>query len=104
MPIRAVVFDLDGTLLDTLADVAAAANAALRECGFPEHPLTAYRMLLGGGVQRLFADALPAGAGTPEQIERCVASFRTHYDRLWNATTRPFPGIAELVNGLHQRR
>lgn len=103
MPIRAVLFDLDGTLLDTLADVATAANAALHECGFPGHPVGAYRRLLGGGVHRLFADALPAEARSDEQIERCVAAFRTQYDRVWNATTQPYPGIVELVDELRRR-
>jgi phosphoglycolate phosphatase len=103
MAIRAVIFDLDGTLLDTLTDVGQAANAALRDGGFPEHPLAAYRNLLGGGVRRLFADALPPGAGTPEQIERSIAAFNAHYDRLWNRTTRPYTGIRQLVAELRRR-
>jgi len=103
MPIRAVIFDLDGTLLDTLIDVATAANASLREVGVPEHPLTAYRKLLGGGIQRLFADALPPGAATPEQVARSVAAFRRHYDRGWNNATRPYAGIPELVDALKRR-
>lgn len=103
MPIRAVIFDLDGTLLDTLCDVGTAANAALRACGFPEHPLTAYRMLLGGGVRRLFFDALPASARSEPNIDRAIASFKTHYDRNWNETTRPYAGIPELVVELGRR-
>lgn len=101
--IRAVLFDLDGTLLDTLADVADAANAALRERGFPEHPPEDYRRLLGGGVQRLFVSALPEDARSPDQIERCIAAFRSHYDRNWNATTQPYAGIPELVETLRRR-
>jgi phosphoglycolate phosphatase len=103
MPIRAVLYDLDGTLLDTLADVASAANAALRDGGFPEHPLADYRHLLGGGVQRLFAAALPPDARSPEQIARSIAAFRTHYDRSWNTTTRPYVGVPELVGELQRR-
>lgn len=103
MSIRAVLFDLDGTLLDTLVDVANAANAALREGGFPEHPLESYRHLLGGGMQRLFADALPLDARTPEQIEQSVAACRRHYDRNWNKTTRPYAGVPELVVALRKR-
>jgi len=98
-----VLFDLDGTLLDTLEDVANAANAALREGGFPEHPLSAYRHLLGGGVQRLFAEALPLDKRTSAQIEQSVAAFRRHYDRNWNASTRPYPGVREVVENLHAR-
>ena len=103
MSVRAVVFDLDGTLLDTLADVAKAANAALRDGGFPEHPLADYRFLLGGGVRRLFAAALPADARTPEQINSRISAFQTHYQRNWNSTTRPYDGIPELVRELRTR-
>lgn len=103
MPIRGVLFDLDGTLLDTLADVARAANAALRDYGFPEHSLGEYRQLLGGGVQRLFAAALPPEACSAAQIARCVAAFRAHYARNWNDTTRPYGGIPELLRDLSRR-
>jgi phosphoglycolate phosphatase len=103
MPIQAVLFDLDGTLLDTLVDVGNAANAALRDGGFPEHPLQSYRHLLGGGVQRLFGAALPTDNQTPELIEQCVAAFRRHYEQNWNDTTRPYAGIPELIAELHER-
>ena len=98
-----VIFDLDGTLLDTLADVANAVNATLREGGYPEHPVADCRYLLGGGVRRLFEAALPPDARSSEQIERSVATFVTHYDRNWNATTRPYDGIPELVAELRER-
>jgi len=103
MSIRAIVFDLDGTLLDTLTDVGRAANAALVECGFSDYPLPAYRMLLGGGVRRLFTEALPSSARTDEQIDRAIAAFKQHYDRNWNATTRPYSGVPELIAELSRR-
>jgi phosphoglycolate phosphatase len=99
----AVLFDLDGTLLDTLQDVAAAANAALRRCGFAEHSLSEYRYLLGGGVRRLFHSALPEDVRTPENMERCIAAFREEYRAAWNVHTRPYPGIPELIAALQRR-
>jgi phosphoglycolate phosphatase len=103
MPIRAVLFDLDGTLLDTLADVGTAANASLKECGFAEYPMPAYRMLLGGGAWRLFHDALPPSDRSEANIDRAIAAFKRHYDRNWNETTRPYAGIPELVAELCRR-
>jgi len=103
MPIRAVLFDLDGTLLDTLVDVGTAANAALQECGFAVYPLPAYRMLLGGGARRLFHDALPSSDRTEANIDRAIAAFKRHYDRNWNETTLPYAGIPELVAELGRR-
>jgi phosphoglycolate phosphatase len=103
MPIRAVLFDLDGTLLDTLVDVGTAANASLKECGFAEYPMPAYRTLLGGGARRLFHDALPPSARSEENIDRGIAAFKRHYDRNWNETTRPYSGIPELVDELGRR-
>ena len=62
MPPRAVLFDLDGTLLDTLDDIGRSANQALHEGGFPEHPIASYRRFIGDGVAVLFQRALPPGS------------------------------------------
>jgi phosphoglycolate phosphatase len=102
MPV-AVLFDLDGTLLDTLHDVGNAANRALRRGGFPEHPLAEYRFLLGGGVRRLFAAALPDSARTDDNIRNCIAAFHEEYHAAWNVLTRPYIGIPELINELRRR-
>lgn len=99
----AVLFDLDGTLLDTLEDVGNAANRALRRSGFPEHPLPEYRYLLGGGVRRLFSAALPEPARTEENIRNCIASFHEEYQAAWNVRTRPYLGIPELIAELRRR-
>lgn len=100
---RAVLFDLDGTLLDTLADIADSANAVLEERGFPIHDQDAYRYHVGSGVKTLFQRALPEAARSDELVEACVASFRDVYDRRWNVKTRPFEGISELLDGLVER-
>ena len=103
MPSRAVLFDLDGTLLDTLEDLAHAANAALSACGHPTHSVPAYRMLVGAGVRKLFERALPAGKGSPAEIERCAAVFREAYGKGWNVHTRPYGGIREMLEAVAQR-
>jgi phosphoglycolate phosphatase len=100
---RAVLFDLDGTLLDTLADLAQAANAALTACGYPAHSAPAYRMLVGAGVRKLFERALPPGTVTPQEIERCAAVFRDAYGKGWNIHTRPYDGIRDMLAGVAQR-
>jgi phosphoglycolate phosphatase len=96
----AVLFDLDGTLLDTLADIGAAANAVLEQAGHPPHPLDAYRRFIGSGVQTLFARALPETARTDATIEACAAGFQTAYAARWNVATRLYAGIAELLDAL----
>ena len=103
MPLPAVIFDLDGTLLDTLQDIAEAANSVLAANGFPEHPLDAYRFLVGSGVVMLFQKALPESAVSDEAIARCAAQFRVAYERNWNRCTRPYPGIRELLGELQRR-
>ena len=95
------IFDLDGTLLDTLADIAEASNRSLAELGFPTHPLDDYRTLVGDGVFVLFRRALPAGsAEDPQAVDQCVSAFYRHYDQLWNATSGPYEGISELLDAL----
>jgi phosphoglycolate phosphatase len=93
----AVLFDLDGTLLDTLQDLADAANSALKEYGYPAHCIDAYRHFVGEGVLTLFRRALPGDARHPEIIARCAEAFRNAYSRCWHVHTRPYEEIPELL-------
>ena len=102
MRFRAVLFDLDGTLLDTLADIAHAANSVLDGLGLPTHPEEAYRQFIGEGIAVLFRRAL--GDGEEGQVDRCVAAFREEYGRTWNVRTRPYEGIPELLDALTGQR
>jgi phosphoglycolate phosphatase len=101
---RAVVFDLDGTLLDSLADIGDSANAVLAQMGFPAHRPDEYRQFVGEGVAVLFQRALPADQRRPDTIARCVSEFQIAYGRNWNVRTRPYDGIAELLDALAARR
>ena len=100
---KAVIFDLDGTLLDTLADIGNAANQVLADRGHPTHSLDAYRHFIGDGVATLFQRILPAGLPTPELVAECVADFAVSYGQKWNENTRLYPGIAELLDELTRR-
>jgi len=100
---QAVLFDLDGTLLDTLADLADASNAALRSLGCPEHPYQSYKLFVGDGVESLVRRALPAERCEPATIAQCVARMRQEYSRHWGDKTHPYPGIVELLDALLAR-
>jgi phosphoglycolate phosphatase len=103
MPYRAVLFDLDGTLLDTLEDLADAANAMLREAGYPEHPVEAYRYFVGEGVSTLIRRAVPDSARAPEVLAECERVYRANYARTWNVKTRPYDGVPEMLDALAER-
>jgi phosphoglycolate phosphatase len=103
MMIDAVIFDLDGTLLNTLGDIAGAANRVLAESGYPAHPDESYKKFIGGGVGMLFHRALPHGADTDDQVERCASRFLHVYGEGWNVRTRPYDGIPELLDELSRR-
>ena len=98
---RAVLFDLDGTLADTLADLAAAVNQALAQVGCPTHPLASYRYFVGDGARNLIQRVLPADR--LNLIEPVLALMRAHYDAHCFDQTRLYPGIAELVDELRRR-
>jgi phosphoglycolate phosphatase len=100
MPHRAIVFDLDGTLLDTLEDLADSMNAVLAAAGYPTHPVAAYRHFVGDGVATLVRRALPAGA---KGRDAGVAAMLQEYDRRWRAKTKPYPGVEILLDGLTAR-
>lgn len=99
---RLVIFDLDGTLLNTIADLAAATNYALTQFGYPTHPTDAYRFFVGNGINKLFERALPEQERTPENVLRIRSEFVPYYN-IHNADlSRPYPGIEALLNLLQQ--
>ena len=103
MTYQAVIFDLDGTLLDTLDDLAASANRALKANGFPPHPHDAYRWFIGDGSAVLIERALPPEKRSPDIIAACLASLLDDYNQNWHSATRPYDGIPELIDALRQR-
>jgi phosphoglycolate phosphatase len=91
------IFDLDGTLIDSLGDLADAMNAVLESLGYPAHPRDNYRFLVGDGIEILVRRALPPEVVDETNIPDVVGLMRQEYSTRWTATTRPFPGIPELL-------
>jgi phosphoglycolate phosphatase len=102
MTYGAYIFDLDGTLLDTLGDLAASVNYALRMHGMPEHTMDDVRRFVGNGVRKLMERAVPGGASNPE-FEAAFATFRQHYMAHSLDTTKPYEGIPEMLEALRAR-
>ncbi len=103
MSTNAVLFDLDGTLLDSLADIATSMNLVLSERGLATHPLADYRAFVGDGVSLLVRRALPPGQRDDATAGACVARMREIYGGRAACTTRPYEGIPELLDGLEAR-
>ena len=97
------IFDLDGTLLNTIDDLGYACNHALKACGFPTHAIEEYPRLVGNGVNRLIERALPEGEKEEETILRVRAHFVPYYDAHNCDYTRPYEGIPELLEKLKAR-
>lgn len=100
MKYESYIFDLDGTLLNTLDDLAASCNFALRSYGLPEHSVDDVRRFVGNGVRLLMTRAIPGGENFA-QFEECYACFRQHYLHHNLDTTAPYPGIMELIAKLN---
>jgi phosphoglycolate phosphatase len=100
MDIHAVLFDLDGTLLDTLDDLADSANLALRRLGLPEHPVEAYKQFIGDGIENLVRRAVPEDRRDPATLAECMKLTREHYATGWAKKTRRYDGISELLDAL----
>ena len=99
----AVIFDLDGTLLDTLEDLADSMNRALEGMGHPPHPVDAYRVFVGDGVEMLARRALPEASRDRETVARTARSMKEIFGAAWNVKTRPYDGIPELLDTLEER-
>lgn len=102
MYFKAVIFDLDGTLLDTLEDIGYSMNRVLSDHGFPTYEIDRYRYFVGDGVSMLVKRTLPPDAdkGITDQ---CVREFHEEYDRNNNKRTKLYDGMAEALDGLSER-
>ena len=97
---KLVIFDLDGTLLNTVKDLGNATNYALRRCGYPERPADEYNILCGRGIINMFKGAMPAEEVNEENVQRMKEIFLPYYDQHKSEFTRPYPGIVELLSAL----
>jgi phosphoglycolate phosphatase len=104
MTYKAALFDLDGTLLDTLDDLGDSMNAVLSARGYPTHPIRAFTEFVGDGVQNLVRRALPPDAGSNEAlVAEMTPLMRAEYARRWKDKTRPYDGIPEMLEALSER-
>tara|TARA_B110000503_G_scaffold40960_1_gene67402 strand:+ start:339 stop:986 length:648 start_codon:yes stop_codon:yes gene_type:complete len=94
-----IIFDLDGTLLDTLASIARAFNEALGASGYPTHPTEAFRYIIGDGASVAAQRCLPSDHQTEFDIKHCVEQFQQHYEQLWE-TASPYRDISTLLSSL----
>jgi phosphoglycolate phosphatase len=101
--IKLVIFDLDGTLLNTLQDLADCTNYILRKKNYPKHPLDSFRYFVGNGIRKLIERAIPESERIPEKIDEITADFMAYY-HLHNAEkTAPYKGIIPMLTELNRR-
>jgi len=102
LPFQALIFDLDGTLADSLNEIGSAMNGALREHGLPEQALENYKAYVGDDAEQLASRSMPSGCTVP--VKGVVDAYRLHYRRSEHANTWPYPGIDALLAALHGLR
>ena len=100
---KLVIFDLDGTLVNSIADLAVAVNRALEKCDYPTHPEDAYRFMVGDGVMKLFERALPEGEKSEENVLRIREYFMPFYEVHNADLSHPYDGVLELLAELKKR-
>lgn len=100
---EAYIFDLDGTLIDSLADIAESINRMLDDRGYPRCRPEDFKQMVGDGMEKLVERALPEAVREESLILICVEEYRAHYDQLWQEQTRPYEGILEMLAALKAR-
>lgn len=103
MKIKALIFDLDGTLVDSVQDIADAMNAMLANNHFAQHTVDAYKLFVGSGIRKLVYRALPESERSEETVERCFNEMMAIYRTNFVEKSTIYPGIATMLNGLVQR-
>lgn len=102
---KAVLFDLDGTLFESLTDLGEAMNAVLNAWDFPTHPINAYRYFVGDGMKKLVTRTLPSDAANdPTVVETCLIQMKSEYGRRWHLHSKLYPGIPDLLDWLQDRK
>ena len=99
---KAVIFDLDGTLLNTLDDLADSTNYALSRFGYPARTIEEVRQFVGNGVAKLIERAIPEGKNNPN-FEKCLAIFKENYAQNMYNKTAPYNGIIEMLSNLKSK-
>lgn len=97
---EAILFDLDGTLLNTLEDLADSVNAALTALGFPCHSLAHFNRAVGDGAELMVERSLPPDTRDPDTLQKALEITVDEYGRRWNNKTRPYKGVSDLLGGL----
>ena len=103
MKYRAALFDLDGTLLDTLDDLADAANRVLASEGMPVHKVEEYKYFVGDGLATLIERIVPSDQHNEETLCRIIDAFRQDYGAHWHVKSKPYAGVLEMLTGLQKR-
>lgn len=100
MKYKAVMFDLDGTLLDTLEDIADSMNSVLSHLGFRTHPVEAYKYFIGDGMEKLIERTLPESERSRANQDRILPLLKEQYEQRWRSKTEPYEGIFDLLRTL----
>lgn len=104
MKFKGVIFDLDGTLINTLEDIADAANEVLKKHQIQTHPVDSYRQFVGDGLKMLIRRMIPAGKQTEENIDLLSRSFKDIYGQRWNRKSKPYNGVENMLKTLRENK